>query len=190
MRDIINRHIQDPDFNRYSDFFFLSFAYGTKTVFHYENVVDETSFDAEFERCINDINWKGIDRHLKVVCDFAVNITKAENKRGKYSGVWISRNITDGNTWPQTLNNLQCRLLQQLGFVDSEVVASRYRHDTFALFRGLGGFHYSASKENLRDMNSDGSGGGEGRYNLLSMQPSQLLASWRGVGSAICSFSS
>lgn len=141
MRKVIARNIGDQNFSRFSDFFFVSYSYGTKTVFHHSDVNNEETFDAEFERCFPDINWRLIkNKAVNVVCDFAVNISKMDEEISACTGLWLSEDKTGlASQWSKNLNNLQCSLLQRLGFIDSEIVASRYMRNIFALLRRHGG---------------------------------------------------
>lgn len=67
--------------------------------------------------------------------NFAVNISKMNGNEVAQIGLWLSENKDGPVThWPKDLNGLQCSHLQRLGFIDSKIVTSRYRHDMFALF--------------------------------------------------------
>lgn len=141
MRMIIDENISDKNFSRFSDFFFVSFSYGTKTVFHQLKASDEETFDLEFERCFSDINWNIIEnKALNVVCDFAVNISKMDGRGVVQTGLWLSEDKTGlVSQWSKNLDNLQCSLLHRLGLIDSTNSFSLYMRNIFALSRRHGG---------------------------------------------------
>lgn len=145
MRKVIARNIGDQNFSPFSDFFFVSYSYGTKTVFHHSDVTNEETFDAEFERCFSDINWNIIEnKALNVVCDFAVNITKMDGRGVAQTGLRLSEDKARlVSHWSKNLNNLQCSLLQRLQLIDSTDSSSLYMRNIFALLRRHGGSEVS-----------------------------------------------
>lgn len=57
------------------------------------------------------------------------------------------------------------------GFLNVDAVPnSRYRHDTFATIRSIGGFRYYPIESKMKTMDDTGGSGGQAPYNFLSMQ--------------------
>lgn len=177
MNQIIANHHQNEDYRCFGEFFFYSFAFGTKVIFHVQDVSSEVDFDAAFMAAITDINWSRVN----LVFDFAVNIVKAPNATGEeFTGLWTAVDATrqGSRSWSKSFGALRSRLLMQGGFLNTTTVPNnQYRHGMFALFRSIGGFRYNPLATEILTTNEDGSGGGQAPLHFSSMQAYHTIKS-------------
>lgn len=181
MNEIIANNHQSEEYRQFGEFFFYSFAFGTKVIFHVQDVSSEVDFDAAFMAAITDINWSRVNLNKDVVFDFAVNIAKAPTATGEeFTGLWTAADASGRGvgSWSKSFDTLRNRLLMQGGFLNTTTVPnSRYRHNMFALFRSIDGFRYNPLATEILTTNEDGSGGGQAPLHFSSMQAYHTIKS-------------